>query len=436
MAIYPIWARTAARVLEPFPALRQVSKGMYQRARYLWRRKASAVLDVLPGAAVTSFADWAAVREPLGSDWFCGYYDTSPWTRNMEMAVLQSVRGPLLDVLVLDRASSGLRVVGTSRAWNYQQGCRSQWAPGSSDSVVFNDIVDGTLGSWMVAATGKRRRFIRWPIQTLHPAGRFALTLNYRRLFRFRPEYGYSVDVTNFSPAQELDNDGIWSVDMESEKGTLLVSLLDLTRIEARPTMSTAAHKVNHIIYSPNGSRFLFMHRWFHRGRKYSRLYAATAEGKGLVLLMDNSVVSHYHWLDEERLVAWGRASTQGDGYYLIDARSGRAQSLWGAAINTFGDGHPSFSPMGRWMVTDTYPDRARRRHLLLWDSVSGIVTQLASFFAPWRFDGAERCDLHPRWSPDGTLISVDSTHEGVRRSYVVDVSALVEPSTKPAAKG
>jgi Tol biopolymer transport system component len=36
------------------------------------------------------------------------------------------------------------------------------------------------------------------------------------------------------------------------------------------------------------------------------------------------------------------------------------------------------------------------------------------------------RCDLHPRWSPDGRWLSVDSAHTGVRRSYLVDVAALL----------
>ena len=32
------------------------------------------------------------------------------------------------------------------------------------------------------------------------------------------------------------------------------------------------------------------------------------------------------------------------------------------------------------------------------------------------------RCDLHPRWRPDGKMIGFNSVHEGYRQVYVMDV--------------
>jgi Tol biopolymer transport system component len=40
---------------------------------------------------------------------------------------------------------------------------------------------------------------------------------------------------------------------------------------------------------------------------------------------------------------------------------------------------------------------------------------------------GEWRCDTHPRYSPDGTKVVIDSTHEGLgRQMYLIDVSRIV----------
>jgi Tol biopolymer transport system component len=141
---------------------------------------------------------------------------------------------------------------------------------------------------------------------------------------------------------------------------------------------------------------------------------------------MDDRMVSHYSWRDENHLVVWGRTEKQGDRFYLVDVRDGTWRVLGGETFDQFGDGHPSYAPGGRWIVTDTYPDKGRQRHLLLFDTQMETVHRLGRFFAPWTFDGMTRCDLHPRWSPDGNYLSIDSAHEGTRKSYIVDVREVL----------
>ena len=44
-------------------------------------------------------------------------------------------------------------------------------------------------------------------------------------------------------------------------------------------------------------------------------------------------------------------------------------------------------------------------RHLLLCRPDADVVIDVGAFFSPWRYDGSVRCDLHPRWSPDGRWV-------------------------------
>jgi Tol biopolymer transport system component len=224
-----------------------------------------------------------------------------------------------------------------------------------------------------------------------------------------------------------LDEDGLWKVDFETGNAELVLSLSQIRDHQPRPEMEGGHHRVNHAMYSPEGDRLVFMHRWEGSKGQFSRLYVASSDGEALRLLMDNRMVSHYNWQDEDHLVVWGRTEEEGDRYYIVDVRDGSHRVLGKGIFDRYGDGHPSYSPDGRWIVTDTYPDKARQRHLLLFDTRAQTTVRVGRFFAPWAYDGRNRCDLHPRWSPDGNFISIDSAHEGVRKSYAIDVNEIVQ---------
>ena len=79
-------------------------------------------------------------------------------------------------------------------------------------------------------------------------------------------------------------------------------------------------------------------------------------------------------------------------------------------------------------MLTDTYPDAESRRSLMVFDWERGRRIDLGRFFS-LPLESPVRCDLHPRWSRDGTRVCIDSTHEGERQMYVLH---LGESLTRP----
>jgi hypothetical protein len=65
-------------------------------------------------------------------------------------------------------------------------------------------------------------------------------------------------------------------------------------------------------------------------------------------------------------------------------------------------------------------------RKLQVYDLQAQRGIDLGHFFSdPKLHDGNTdvRCDLHPRWTADGRKIMFDSTHEGFRGIYSIDVS-------------
>jgi hypothetical protein len=346
----------------------------------------------------------------------------------MKWALFHHYDGKCLNIVAVDRQSGKQYSVGATDAWNWQQGSMAQWLPGTNKQfVLFNVTENSILGCKIIDLEQRHDHFIPWPIQVLHPNGQEALTLNYRRLSLLSPDYGYAIEVKNFFPDQALKEDGIWRVDTKNAIGSLIISLADLAAYKYRSEMQRAHHAVNHIIYSPSGVRFAFIHRFIGERGQFSRLYVSNPDGSGLQLLMDDRMVSHYHWKDDNQLLVWGRTAEMGDHYYLLNVTNGDSSIMGEGILDRYGDGHCSFSTDRRWIVTDTYPDRARHQRLVLFGTHSGKCITLGRFFAPWAFKGLRRCDLHPRWSPDGRWISFDSAYNGFRRTFFLDVHDIID---------
>jgi hypothetical protein len=332
-----------------------------------------------------------------------------------------------LQILVLNKEQKSQTSVGSTSTWNWQQGAMAHWFNHDYHRlVIFNCVDENLLGMKIVLPDGTDGRFIPWPIQTLNPRKPEALALNYKRLNVLRECYGYKNPVTNFACEMSDSHDGIWRIDLEKGTGDLTISLEQLRGLHFVPGMKDAPHKVNHCIYSPDGERFVFMHRYFANNVRYSRLYVSRPDGKDIKLLLEERMVSHYHWFDDNYIVAYARTSEHGDRYYKINVHSGEREVIGEGILQQFGDGHCTVSPDRKFLLSDTYPDKARNQKLFIYDLENREAHVIGTFFSPWKYDDYSRCDLHPRWSQDGRWISIDSVCSGERKNYVVDVRELV----------
>jgi len=136
--------------------------------------------------------------------------------------------------------------------------------------------------------------------------------------------------------------------------------------------------------------------------------------------------VSHFDWRDDHTILAWTTTKERGDRFYLIDIRTGKRDVVGEGILER--DGHCSYSPDRQWILNDTYPDPQRLQTLMLFRPSDGRRFDIGKFFLPKELSGAHRCDLHPRWRPDGRMVCIDSGHETTRQMYTVDVGKLINP--------
>jgi hypothetical protein len=219
------------------------------------------------------------------------------------------------------------------------------------------------------------------------------------------------------------DDDGIWLMDVETGTSRLVLSLAQAAAFRHVPTMRGTPHFFNVVQFSPGGARLMTLHRWFKPdGRWYTRLLTFNPDGSDLCCLADG-MASHWDWRDDTHLLAWAHHPSHGDRFYLFRDRSPDVEVVAPDVLTE--DGHCSYSPDRRWVLSDTYPRGRDAQTLLLFEPATGRRVDVARFRSPPEYAGDIRCDLHPRWSRDGRYVCVDSTDDGTRQVYVLDVSAV-----------
>jgi len=90
-------------------------------------------------------------------------------------------------------------------------------------------------------------------------------------------------------------------------------------------------------------------------------------------------------------------------------------------------NGHATYLPGNRWILTDTSPDEERKQHVYLFDTRSRRTHSLGRYHSPPEYTGYWRCDTTPRGSPDGRNVIFDSPHGGNgRQMYLADIRGIV----------
>jgi len=367
---------------------------------------------------------------------FYGYYEKSPWNRSGSLLLTHEAnfndRPPTaqdeVTVGTIDlNKDNSFAPFATSQAWNWQQGAMLQWHPADPENLILfnNREHERFVGIVHDLRSGENRTYDH-PVYAVTPDGLTGFSLNFSRLAKHRPGYGYEGIQDPWQEEKHPEKDGIFTVDLQTGKTQLILSTAQLAALDPKASMENAWHYINHIQVSPSGERIAFFHIWHLDALSWEvRLYTCRPDGTDLRCLLDTETVSHYDWRDDEHILVWARDSKVGERFLLCDVQSG-IHKIFGEGTLTV-DGHCSYSPDGRWVLNDTYPDSYKMRTLMLVGASDEKRLDIARLFSPKdRWWGEIRCDLHPRWNRDGTQVCIDSVHSGERQMYILDVSEYV----------
>lgn len=409
-------------ILMSFPLLKKSIKRVYQYLMYSVSDKKRVEGNIIRISPNDEY------------EYFFGYYDKSPWDKSnrymlclrakntwKEVAPKEEAEIVLIDTKKSEDEKERIRFLGKTRAWNVQQGCMLQWlGPDFTEKIIYNDFREGNFCSIILNIKTLEEQVIKIPIYTVSNDGKTALTLDFTRLHSLRPGYGYSNKVEENKGISLPNKTCIWKIELETGKIEEVFKYKDFVDFNTREEMlgNKVIHKVNHLMLSPNGKRFMVLYRWFNGQKKYTRLITADINGGDIYLLSDENMVSHCYWKNDKEILGFMNKFSEGQGYYLLLDKTQQYKKLWKELSN---DGHPSYSPTGEKIVTDTYPNRKRIAEIKVLRE-TGEIEVVGRVFAPFKYDNDTRCDLHPRWDRKGEKICFDSVFEGKRAMYAIKI--------------
>ncbi|MFD0680991.1 MULTISPECIES: hypothetical protein [unclassified Paenibacillus] len=365
---------------------------------------------------------------------FYGYYDNAAWSGDDRYHLYHKVKfwdrlqgeNDMAELGMIDMTTKRYIPIAETYAWNFQQGAMLQWHPlAPKDEIIFNTRSNGKFNGVVMNVHTKEQRLLEEPVVNVDPTGKYALSVNFSRMFDFRPGYGYAGIKDPYYNEPHPDEDGIIRIELSTGKSERILSLQQIWNFTKDAFEGTDQKiMINHINFNTDGTRFVCLVRNFPLGTGWkTAILTANPDGSEMFLLSDYSYASHYHWRDSEHLVIYSRGvegSDSGNQLYELKDRTHEVTAIDKAFF--LKDGHCSYSPDRKLLLYDSYPDEFSYRHLYLYDLIQKRGVTLGSLYSYPNIDGDFRSDLHPRWNRAGTAFSIDSTHEGQRHMYKVDI--------------
>lgn len=354
--------------------------------------------------------------------YFFGFHDKCPWSSDnsrllahrfdMNRQITQLEKDSIEVGYFENNAFEIYRVIGSTSAWNWQQGSSLQWV-GRTNRIIYNDFDRGKNVARIFDTNNNTSETVPCHIMAVSNNGRYALSCSFERLGKGMIGYGYSQILDDDASDLLPDNECLSVVDLEDHSIKQIISLKDIVQIDPQDSMMGSYHFFSHCLFSPNDRRFVFFHRFLRiNGVLETRMFSADPDGGNIWHFPGNNF-SHIAWRNDTTVLAYCQSPTRKAGFYLLEDITNRINGIASKSLTS--DGHPQVSNDGNHILVDTYPDRCRNQRLKLYDIEKKHSELLVRYRIPFKYRYERRCDFHPRWNRDNSMICFDSAHNNVR---------------------
>jgi hypothetical protein len=315
---------------------------------------------------------------------FFGYYDKFPENISSTYLIYHKLDGTKIHIILRNLITDSEQKIDELGTFNLQIGARLMWL--NDYEFIYNSIYNDLLISKIYNINTREYIINKFPIFDSH-FDKIFISLDFKSLFKVNKDYGYNIlslipdQVTIFNKNNEIFD--YISYD----------TIINFDNSLVNPTIFI--HEINHIMISPDGSNFIFIHRWYNkRGVRNGRLLIYNIKNKLLKCLIKDCMISHFNWYDNNNLIGYFFNKLNGDNYYFLNINNLEIKLVFECNLH-FSDGHPSI--FNNNLVFDTYPNKYGFQYLNTFNLKSKQIFNHLKIKHPIIFNDYYRCDLHPR---------------------------------------
>ncbi len=405
---------------------------------------------------------------PSDYDHSVGFHDIRPFNKlNNNLVLLhryplkhlgfKNKDNSLIEICLWNISKNSVEKIDDTDAWSWEQGSRLQWI--NDKELIYNKRFDGKLISCVYDIEKKTKINLNNTVYSIN-RNRHFLHINFSRLWRLWRSYGYftSDELTNYEG--QPSDDGVFICDTNNKK-KIILSIRDAVKLCKLDNLKKDFF-LCHPTFNPSGNKFVSLLRFFNDTGVLISYFICTDIENNISQVLAKEKVSHFEWLSDEKIVVWSRnlnsnltklrfnsfiektiisnikkilnlttrnfkSRILSTNYHLIDLKNPLKLTKLDENLLKE-DGHPQLSPNKRYLITDTYANNEKYQKLLLYDLKKKEIYTLGEFkLDDYLINNDLKYDLHPRWDNTGNLICIDSSHQGSRQTYILNIEKLLE---------
>jgi hypothetical protein len=375
----------------------------------------------------------STVVTPNDGSYMTTFFDVDPFSPNMKMLCVTRVPfidripypGDVADICVVDLETEEVLTLYKTSGWGAQQGANVQFL--DDRHVVFNDVVNGQVVGVVVCVDDLTVKYLSGPIYGLSPCRTYSYSGNLQYINALLP--GYGVPDPMFGKKRKSSNDevdGVYRTNIYTGECELFISLQDI--LEEMPEESDFKRGISYVFNvkaSRNGKEIfvvVFAKNIPCRLDRAVQLFRVDVESKQVSVVVDDATWRkgghHPNWLNGTDCIVMNlKRDAKQMQFVKINPHNSTVEVL---AAGVKGGGHPSVSPDGKYLLTDSYVsegfmDSDGSVPIRIVELDTSTETELTRVFTN-RLQGPKRIDPHPVWSRCGRFIVFNAVIDGKRQ--------------------